>query len=437
MLLLEHSFFILLSSFFDRITDKLFFRKDYDYARSIHEIGPLLNSTIDLKLLLQGIYEFLARTIKPDRIIFLFDEASSPLIFGEKEEDSFAIDALSIDTYREISDRFSIYFKQPFFASDRGDENIMDDRTVAMVHQLGLSAIVPLALREEAHAVMFIGERRCGRMLRSKDISLITVLAEQAEMALRNARLYEKVRQYNDVLEAKVVERTNKIRSMFETQSKFLTEVSHELQTPIAILRGNVEVLRDGHRHEREHALRVIATTVEDMSHLMGNLLESARLKFSKNVFHKKEVHVGILLQEIHEDCSILAADKNIGVFVESGDVWVCADRNKLKEVILNLISNALKHTLSGGSIFLVTKMTDAAACIIIEDTGSGISPDNVTHIFERFYKIDASNDPREKSTGIGLDICKQIIEAHGGKITVESELGKGSRFIIQLPILL
>jgi signal transduction histidine kinase len=421
-------------SVFDRITDNIFFRKEYDYAKAIHKIGPLLNTTIDLKLLLQIIYGFLSQTIKPERVVFIFEEASNPIFFpspNNKEQNIFPD-----KVYLDLADHFFMDFKQSVFVQELKSDGEHAE-TVSMAYAVGITAIVPLALKEEARAVMLLGPRLSGAGLRNKDIALITALCQQAGMAIRNARLYEAVRQYNEVLEANVAERTEKMRLMYESQSKFLTEVSHELQTPIAIIRGNVELLQQRGKQEHGNPLRVIATTMNDMSRLVDNLLESARLKFSKNIFYKKELCVGTLLQEIYEDCFILVEDKGIRMSVESEDIRICADRNKLKEVILNLISNALKHTPSQGSVFLMAKAKDGIVSIIVEDTGSGISPLDLPHIFDRFYKIESVGGPRAASTGIGLDICRQIIEAHAGKITAESQLGKGSRFIIQLPILL
>lgn len=420
--------------FFDHITDKIFFRKDYDYARAIYEIGPLLTITIDLKFLLKGVYDFLLDTVKPERVIFIFDEASSPIHFNDTK-DGYSDSSRNKD-YRELADQFSFLFNKPMFMQDQPEDEMTRD-VIRMARALGVVAIIPLALKEESRAVMLLGKRLSDRSFRIKDIGLVTALAQQASMAIRNARLYEEVRQYSEILELRVFERTEKIRSMYELQSNFLTEVSHELQTPVAILRGNLDMLENRSGSEWKRSLRVISTTVGDMSRLINSLLESARLKFSKNIFYKENVCVGTLLQEIYEDCSILAEDKEITISLSVEELWIHADRSRIKEVVLNLISNALKHTPRGGSIFLRGKRNNDVAQIRVQDTGSGISPDDLAHIFDRFYKIHDPRFPRAPSTGIGLDICRQVIKAHAGSITVESEVGKGSAFIIELPILL
>ncbi len=237
-------------------------------------------------------------------------------------------------------------------------------------------------------------------------------------------------------------------RAPRDERAKFISDISHELQTPIAILRGNVEVLqrRSITDAERATAERVILTTLDGMSRLIGNVLLSAKLKFSKKISFQEDVAIGALLCETREDCLLLAEDKGIRLLLEIEDYDVIADgylfvrgnRDRLKEVLFNLISNALKHTDVGGAITLHAARSADMVRVMVEDSGTGIAPKDLPHIFERFYRIEgdaASAGHAMPGTGIGLNICREIVEAHGGRITAESELGKGSRFIISLPL--
>lgn len=241
-----------------------------------------------------------------------------------------------------------------------------------------------------------------------------------------------------------------------DERAEFISNISHELQTPIAILRGNVEILqnRDTTDTERAMAERVIVTTLDGMSRLIGNVLESAKIKFSKKIFYERDIVIGALLRETHEDCLLLAEDKGICLSLEvderaENEICVRGNRDRLKEVLFNLISNALKHTPCGGTIALRAERARgheavAVARITVQDSGGGIAPESLPHIFERFYRIEnhplafAEGDvppPAEPSHGIGLNICREIVETHKGTIVAESELGKGSRFIICLPL--
>jgi two-component system phosphate regulon sensor histidine kinase PhoR len=245
-------------------------------------------------------------------------------------------------------------------------------------------------------------------------------------------------------------------RAPRDERAEFISNISHELQTPIAILRGNVEVLQNSRATDGERATaeRVIVSTLDGMSRLIGNVLESAKLKFSKKILYEQDIAVGALLRETYEDCQLLAEDKGVRLLLEidknaKNDISVRGNRDRLKEVLFNLISNALKHTPPDGTIALRVQRARghgivAMACITVEDSGCGISPESLPHIFERFYRIEnhplafAEGDlppSAEPSHGIGLNICREIVETHKGTIAAESALGKGSRFIISLPL--
>jgi len=222
-----------------------------------------------------------------------------------------------------------------------------------------------------------------------------------------------------------------------DAHAEFFLNVSHELQTPLAILRGNVELLQRRGITDAERAAseRVIMSTLDGMSHLIGGVLEGAKARSSRVSLAEKYVSVGPLMQEAYEDCLLLAEDRGITLSADAEDnIFVRGDRGKLKEVLLNLVSNALKHTPRGGTIMLRAENAGTAAWIAVEDTGCGIAPEDLPHIFERFYRIHQPADS-VPGTGLGLNICREIVEAHGGTISAESEFGKGSRFIVHIPL--
>lgn len=226
-----------------------------------------------------------------------------------------------------------------------------------------------------------------------------------------------------------------------------VTEIAHEFQTPLAILKGNIAVLNestgectrrprgktDASRAEQTQAIYIATTTLDRLSRLVATLLDVAKLNFSKDILRRQNIDLERLLEDAYEDCEILAEDKGITIALETAPALVAGDPDKLREVLLNLLSNALKHTPTGGIISVSVNASEDQAIVVVADTGPGISAENLPHIFERFYKIDGNTDV--SGTGLGLHICRQIVEAHDGTITAETELGKGSRFIIRLPL--
>ena len=217
-----------------------------------------------------------------------------------------------------------------------------------------------------------------------------------------------------------------------------VAELSHEFQSPLAILRGNLELLEneDGLRNRR--AVRVMAATIERLARLVSRTLESARLNAvlpSRNV-----INVSALLESVYDDCAVLAEDRRI-VFMltESVVATFDGDFDQMKQVLLNLVSNALQHTKPGGLVQMKAAVADALLEISVADTGCGIAPDNLPHVFERFYRIGESRpgflgDIDARGAGLGLYIARQVVEAHGGSVDVRSEAGKGSVFTVRLP---
>ncbi len=430
--------FVWFRRFFERVTDPFFFRNDYDYAAAVRELGLLLHSTIDLAVLLQSLDTFLMQTIKPERSVFLYDAPDKRKIraFFHGADESFLegeYEDVCVNIFEKKTDQFLLQEWEERLESGQGVSEADHRAVIACAEKLKIGAAVPFMVRGKAVAVMLLGKKLSGDIFRLKDIEFLGVLAHQAGMAIENARLYEEARRYGEELEMRVAERTEEVRVMQEAQAKFITDASHELQTPVAILRGNLEVLEGKRKGDRKTAFGVMSKTIERMSRATNNLLTIARLNFSKKKLHKQEIIVEDLLGEAYDDCIVLAENKGVLLSYASDPAHVAGDRDKLKEVILNFVSNALKHTPRGGRITLSGKTDSGNILIVVEDTGSGIAPENLPHIFERFYRIKTDD---AFGTGLGLDICRQIIEAHGGTVRAESELSKGSRFIVSLPAL-
>lgn len=425
------------------LTDRIFFRGQYDYADAIQELGRVLGMTIELRELVRSIAEFLAKTIKPETIIFHFEDA------GLAEPRSLAFfdnpaakrnRAGQDDAYRSLATQCRTLVGRLFFI----DELANEAPVATAARGLRIAAIVPFFSKDGgAAAFMLVGQKLSGELLRQKDKALLTVVAHQAGMAIENAQLYATLREHAAALEHRVAEKTERLKEMYRAQSKFLADLAHEFQTPIAILTGNLGLLsKNIEQSERTNALYVAMTTLDRLSRLVQNLLDIARLNFSKNGLLKRMVAVNHLLKEIREDCAILAEDKGVALVSSDADppgtaenIFIAGDKDKLKEVLLNLVSNALKHTPASGTISLAARRTGDVAEIVVADTGRGIAPENLSRVFERFYKIDKRGISETTGNGIGLHICRQIVEAHGGTIVAESEPGRGSRFVIHLPL--
>ncbi|MEK7277283.1 MAG: ATP-binding protein [Chloroflexota bacterium] len=229
-----------------------------------------------------------------------------------------------------------------------------------------------------------------------------------------------------------------RLERLFNTQRRFLTDVSHELRTPLTAIRGNVDVLRRMKNDDRE-SLDAIQSEAERMSRLVGDLLMLAQAESGNLPLARGVVELDTLLLEVYKQARVLAGNKVTVAIGEEDQARVSGDRDKLKQVLLNLVSNAIKYTPSGGTVTLGLACVNGWARLTVMDSGVGIPPEDLPRVFERFYRVEKSRT-RAAGTpggaGLGLSIAKWIAQGHGGRLEVSSEIGKGSCFSLWLPLL-
>ena len=226
-----------------------------------------------------------------------------------------------------------------------------------------------------------------------------------------------------------------RLEALFTSQQRLLADVSHELRTPLTVIKGNVDLMRRMKSLDLE-SLSSIDQEAGRLTRLVGSLLLIAQAESGKVTLIMKKLELDLLLTEVFQEMSILAGSKVRLHLNEIDQVYVNGDRDRLKQVFINLVANAIQYTPQGGEVFLSLEQIKDQARIIVRDTGPGIPAEDLPHIFERFYRAEKSRT-RGKSTGfgLGLSIANWIVEKHGGRIEVLSRDGKGTTFVIWLPL--
>jgi signal transduction histidine kinase len=227
-----------------------------------------------------------------------------------------------------------------------------------------------------------------------------------------------------------------RLESLFTSQQRFLADVSHELRTPLTVIKGNVDLMRRI-KEADEESLSSIDQEAGRLTRLVGGLLMLAQAESGKLALNMKPVELDLLLTEVFTEMCVLSGNKVKVHLNDIDQVMVNGDRDRLKQVLLNLVANAIQYTPQGGDVFLSMSKIGEQARIIIRDTGPGIPAQDLPHIFDRFYRAEKS---RTRSTtsgfGLGLSIAHWIVEHHGGQIKVESKEGKGTTFVIWLGVI-
>ena len=229
-----------------------------------------------------------------------------------------------------------------------------------------------------------------------------------------------------------IVTDETRMRELEKLRRDFVSNVSHELRTPLTAVKLMVETLQSGvERPASDEFLKNIAQETERMIALVEELLDLARLESGKLELRLSTVDVAELCRQAAQAQQPRAQALGITLECSTPDapITISADRNKLLQVVVNLLDNALRHTPPSGRVTLEVTNSDGSVDIVVSDTGSGIPSTALPHIFERFYVVDPARARSRSGTGLGLAIVKHIIEAHGGTIAATSELGAGTTF--------
>lgn len=225
-----------------------------------------------------------------------------------------------------------------------------------------------------------------------------------------------------------------RLEILFTSQQRLLADVSHELRTPLTVIKGNADLMRRMKSLDEE-SLTSIDQEAGRLSRLVGGLLLLAQAESGKLALVEKPVELDLLVTEVFQEMSILAGNRIRLHLNEIDQVIVNGDRDRLKQVFINLVANAIQYTPTGGEVFISLEKIKDQARLICRDTGPGIPAEDLPHIFERFYRAEKSRT-RGRSTGfgLGLSIANWIVERHGGRIEVNSKEGEGTAFAIWLP---
>ncbi|WP_142337331.1 envelope stress sensor histidine kinase HitS [Bacillus sp. AFS059628] len=238
------------------------------------------------------------------------------------------------------------------------------------------------------------------------------------------------------VLVKSINDMTDELNAMEKMRQEFVSNVSHEIQSPLTSIKGFARALQDDNLSEekRNHYLTIIETETTRLSKLSQNLLKLTLLESEEYIPERVTYRLDQQLKQVVLNSEPLWAEKEIELDLDLEKVHITADQESMSQVWINLIHNSIKFTPSGGTITIQLKEHETVVEVRIRDSGIGISEEQKQHIFERFYKADSSRNRAYGGSGLGLAIVKKVLDLHHGEIKVESEEGKGTEFIVRMP---
>ena len=294
-----------------------------------------------------------------------------------------------------------------------------------LVSYLGL----PLIAKGEVLGVLALLTRE-EHEFSNEEIGFLSVLAGQAAITIRNSELFEQTKKQAAELE-----------KAKEMQADFAAMIAHDLRSPLTATLSTATMLEDGLfgavNQEQKRWLLKMQSNIHGLVELVNDFLDLSKLEAGHIQLSKEKVHLGQLIRESADNYRALAGEKKISLQtrIDPALPHINADPRRLDQVLSNLLSNAIKFTPEGGEIEVgAAHENGVEARLWVRDPGMGIPPQETEQIFQKYRQASSAKEAKEKGTGLGLVICKMIVEAHGGQISVESEAGKGSTFTVTLP---
>ena len=381
------------------------------YLRLI-EISRDLASTLDLDTLLADIVHAAADiTSAAAASILLYDDTARQLYFQiATDMDEPTMRGLIVPLDKSIAGWIVTHRQSVRIDDAHKDERFFSDVEQTVGYSTKSLLGIPLVTKNKVVGVLEVVNKKRGRFT-DPDESMLTVLGAQAAVAIENARLFQ--------------------------QSDLIAEFVHELRTPLASLSTATYLLLrpEMSREQSDQIVNNIHNETLRLNSLASSFLDLARLESGRVQFRKTRFSAADLIYECRDVMMSKAQETSIQIRVDvpSDMPLMEADRDKIKQVLLNLTSNAIKYNRPNGSVIMTGSFTDTELTITIQDTGLGIPEDSIPHLFEKFFRV-REHEGKASGTGLGLSICKQIVQGHNGRIEVKSKMGVGTSFSIHLP---
>ena len=381
------------------------------YARLL-ELSTDLASILDFEILLHRIVEAAKELTECEAASLLIYDAQEDHLYFQAATDLLeeGLGITAVPTDNSIAGWIFTH-NEPLLVEDAlQDPRFFREVDVLTRFQTRSILGVPMRTKDKTIGVIEAINKEHG-IFDQDDRKLLETLAAQAAISIENTTLFQ--------------------------QSDIVAEMVHELRTPLTALTAVANLLQrpDLPDEQRLNLARTLHVEVNRLNEMTTDFLELARLETGRSRFHREPVHLGGLVEECLQVVRAQAEEEGIvlDVQIDRSITPVQGDRNRLKQVLLNLMTNAIKYNKPRGKVILRLKQKRESLLLSIEDTGRGIPEEALPHIFDRFYRVPY-RESDAPGTGLGLAIAKRIVESHGGTIGVESQLDRGSTFIIRLP---
>ena len=424
--------------YFNKITDKLFYRERYDAGKLLSRLSSVMAEEIDYNLLIRNVFDEIYRTLKCRFIWMVMADDNLP---------SYSYPQ-NYEVPHKLRDIRGDIIKMP-----KGilvaDIQTLDNTTFATFQKYGIAALAPIKSSKGTIGFLVFGNKSSGYIYSKQDADMIAALSSSLAISLENSLAVAEIKNFNVNLQERVHQATqelekanNELKSLDKAKDEFISMTSHQLRTPLSAISGYMELLLFNMKRGAsindtlEPTIRKALNNATYMSDLVNDLLNISRMDAGKFYMEFATVDIKDLLNKVIEQLEMRAQQNFVRLSYDAPAYSKClayVDKDKTRQAMVNLIDNAIQYTPKG-KVDVRLDCDPNYITFTVTDNGIGVPPEAQKSIFERFFRASNTKNVRPDGTGLGLYMAKRIVDEQGGKMIFQSTLGKGSVFGFQIP---
>lgn len=425
----------------ERITDRLFYKNRYDTNTLLANLSRVMASTINLEELTSKTVQILVTEAKISNASIILLE-NSQIYFKQTTNNNHNSSSITYEQAKQLIGKGN---------KNRIFEHELENKQKKIMRQLDINAVIPLSTKDEKLGILILAEKSSGDIYSEQDIKLFNILAPELSIAIQNAKAFQQISTFNITLKEEVKRATEDLRQanrrlkvLDRLKDEFVSIASHELRTPMTAIKSYLWMIlnkadeKDHLTDKTKQYIERAYVSTERLINLVNDMLDVSRIEAGQIQLKLTSVQIRKIAEEVVHEVAAKAQERQIEVTVDNEtNASAYADPDKIHQVIINLVGNALKFTPPNGKITIKVSQKDTMIITQVIDTGQGIGKQDLQKLFSKFGRLENSYVSMAESggTGLGLYISKQLINLHNGEIFVESEVGKGSTFSFSLPV--
>lgn len=424
--------------FFNKLTDRVFYYGEYDADTFAREISKILTYTADLQLLTRRVGNYIASSLKAEKVAFCIPEKG---IYGRTGRRRLSVVEEDV---RRIMD---YYYKNCSFPEVILANQVKDPELKKLLDIHRTKIVIPLLHQNQETGILFLGEHK-SLGYSSRDIEMLESIAGELAVSIRNSLSMEEINELNKSLQRRIDEATKELRfsnrqlqRLDEAKNEFISMASHQLRTPLTSIKGYLDMMLEGDLGKisptQRAVLREAFSSSERMVRLINDFLNVSRLQTGKFTIDKQSVDIAQILRDEVSLLKVVADQRSVEMVlkIDKKIPSLAVDSEKIRQVMLNMIDNAIYYSNPHKKVVITLKSSGKMIEFSVKDSGIGVPKSEQANLFGKFFRGTNAKKRRPDGTGVGLFLAKKVILSHDGEMIFESEEGKGSTFGFRLPV--